>query len=117
LWLAGPPLSGYLAQSRLKSPVEVCVLEAILIAAIVYLLWVNYQLQKRWRALRYCWQVMSDFACEGTKIDDQPDFRWKEAVKRQISFLRRFKVVPLNERQLRHYEVALLDRNIEPPVS
>ena len=79
---------------------------------IVILIVRNYQLEKRWRCLRYWWQSMSDFASERLRENGQLDEAWCEVVKEQIALMGRFGARPLTMADLRQYELALLERGL-----
>lgn len=83
-------------------------------AVIVYLIYRNYQLEKRWRAMRYCWQCMSDFAGHRLKNEDGHDDEWRETVREHARFMRPFGAQPLMPSALELYEEALVERNINP---
>jgi hypothetical protein len=78
-----------------------------------YLLYKNYQLEKRWRCLRYCWHIMSDFAGESARGEDGSwDLGWKEVVNEHKAFLRNFSVDLLSNQQIELYEAALLEHDL-----
>lgn len=77
-----------------------------------YLIYRNYQLEKRWRCMRYCWQSMSDFACERLRSDGQVDEQWQDAVKEQTVLMSHFGASPLTTDGIRVYELALLERSL-----
>jgi hypothetical protein len=79
---------------------------------IAYLIYRNYQLEKRWRCFRYCWQSMSDLAGERLRDGDETDAQWRDAVREQAAFMRRFGASPLSRAELMIYEAALLERNL-----
>ena len=84
----------------------------IAVGALVYLVYRNYQLEKRWRCMRYCWQSMSDFACEKSRGDGHGDEDWCDVVREQTALMARFGVEPLTSDGIRIYELALLERNL-----
>ncbi|MBA4748599.1 MAG: hypothetical protein H2056_07800 [Sphingopyxis sp.] len=86
----------------------------VALAVIAYLLYRNYQLEKRWRALRYCWHCMSDFAGNRLKDDGCPDEDWVQTLREQRTFMLQFGVRPLSTFALDQYEEALVERKIEP---
>ena len=79
---------------------------------VAYLVHRNYQLEKRWRCLRYCWQSMSDFASERLRDEGQIDAEWGDVVKEQIALMARFGAGPLTNENIRVYELALLERDL-----
>lgn len=82
------------------------------LAVIAFLVHRNYQLDKRWRALRYCWYSMSDFAAGRLKQHGEPDEQWLAAMREQAAFMGRFGASPLSSEGVRLYEAALLERNL-----
>ncbi len=82
------------------------------LATVVYLLHRNYQLEKRWRCMRYCWQSMSDFAGERLRDDGQIDEHWRDVVNEQTTLMARFGVKPLTTADIRLYEGARAEREI-----
>lgn len=84
------------------------------LAVIAYLIYRNYQLEKRWRAMRYCWQCMSDLAGHRLKGEEGHDAEWRETVGEHARFMGRFGAQPLSPAALELYEEALVERNIEP---
>ena len=86
----------------------------LLIATLIitYLIYRNYQLEKRWRCFRYCWQSMSDLAGERLREGNETDGQWEDAVREQADFMRRFGGSPLSRAELILYETALLERNL-----
>ncbi len=83
---------------------------ALSIAA--YLFYRNYQLEKRWRCLRYCWISMSDLAAARLMEDGEEDEQWLAAMREQAALMARFGVPPLSSDGIRVYESALLDRGL-----
>jgi hypothetical protein len=91
----------------------VIVIFLLLPVLAIYLIYQNYQLEKKWRCMRYCWHVMSDFAGESTREEDGSwDFEWEEIVNEHRKFMKRFGIDMLSNQQLELYETALLERNI-----
>mgnify|MGYP001208104303 CR=1 FL=1 len=84
----------------------------VALAVICYLVYQNYQLEKRWRCLRYCWQSMSDFAAEKTRIEGDIDEHWLDVSREQIAFMSMFGAKALTSDDIRIYELALLERNM-----
>jgi hypothetical protein len=97
-------------------------LDVVVIAALIsgllitpYLIYRNYQLEKRWRSVRYCWQAMSDFAAELDKEEDgTPGLWWQEVANEHIFFLKAFGVRTLSVNDLHLYESELTWRDIPP---
>jgi len=77
-----------------------------------YLLYRNYQLEKRWRCMRYCWQSMSNFAGERLRDGSQIDKHWRDVLREQTALMANFGAGPLTNEGLRIYEAALLERNL-----
>lgn len=87
-------------------------------ALAAYLVYRNYQLEKRWRSLRYCWHTMSDFAGEALRSPDGDiDAAWTDVVREHQAFMRQFGVPVLAPADLELYEAALLERQIPPLVA
>lgn len=84
----------------------------LVLAVLAFLVHRNYQLEKRWRSLRYCWYSMSDFAAGRLNEDDEPDEQWLAAMREQASFMGRFGVSPLTSDGVQLYEAALLERSL-----
>ncbi|RDE04273.1 hypothetical protein [Sphingomonas aracearum] len=82
------------------------------LAVIAFLVRRNYQLEKRWRSLRYCWYSMSDLAAGRLNQDGEPDEQWLTAMREQAAFMARFGASPLSSEGVRLYEAALLERNV-----
>ncbi len=82
------------------------------LGATAYLLYRNYQLEKRWRCMRYCWQSMSDFAGERLRNDSRFDEHWRDVVTEQTALMARFGARPLTTDDIRVYEAALLERDL-----
>lgn len=82
------------------------------LAVIAFLARRNYQLEKRWRSLRYCWYSMSDLAAGRPNQDGGPDEQWLAAMREQAAFMARFGASPLSSDGVRLYEAALLERNL-----
>lgn len=90
--------------------VVICLLSP---AVVTYLIYQNYQLEKKWRCMRYCWHMMSDFAGNSTREEDGSwDFGWEEVVNEHREFMKIFSIDMLSNQQLKLYESALLERNI-----
>ncbi len=85
---------------------------AAAVSAAAYLIYRNYQLEKRWRCMRYCWQSMSDFAGERLKDGGEVDPWWRDVVKEQVALMGRFGAAPLTTDGVRVYELALLERDL-----
>jgi len=86
----------------------------LLVTALAgYLGYRNYQLDKKWRCLRYCWHTMSDFAGEAMRPSDgELGARWKDVVREHSAFMRWFGILPLSHADLGIYEAALVEREI-----
>lgn len=72
----------------------------------------NYQLEKRWRCLRYSWHCMSDFAGERLRDAGEIDEQWREVVREHSTFMAAFGAPMLTKSALLLYEEALVERNI-----
>lgn len=79
---------------------------------VAYLIYRNYQLEKRWRCLRYCWIAMSDLAATRLMQDGIQDDQWLAAMQEQAALMARFGVAPLSSDGIRVYESALLERHL-----
>lgn len=95
------------------------IISALLFGACIFLVRRNYELEKRWRNLRYCWHMMSDFAGqrlrdEEAEPDCRNDWQWEQVVKEQTSLMKRFGVPSLTDNDIQIYEHALLERHILP---
>ena len=86
----------------------------VAMAAVVFLVRHNYQLEKRWRCMRYCWHSMSDFAGERLREGGEYDQQWRYVVKEQAALMARFGVRPLSSADLRDYEMELIARDLPP---
>lgn len=81
------------------------------VGSIPFLIYRNYQLEKRWRCLRYCWHSMSDYAGESGRLDGELSEQWRKVVTEQMSFMSLFGAHPLTTQGLQLYEEALTERD------
>jgi hypothetical protein len=79
---------------------------------VAYLLYRNYHLEKRWRAVCYCWQAMCDLAFALSLEEGEVKEDWKRTVDEQANFMRRFGAGPMTQQDISTYERALWKRGI-----
>jgi hypothetical protein len=86
---------------------------ASLLALVVAGVWV-FRFWSRWRAMRYCWYMMSDFAASLVFKDsgDEFDHRWRDLLEEHKRLMRQFGTSPMREPDVRRFEAFLAKEGI-----
>ena len=83
-----------------------------LLALVAMAVWA-FRLWSRWRAMRYCWYMMSDFAASLVfKDSEEFDHRWRDLLEEHARFMRQFGTSPMREPDKRRFEAFLAKEGI-----
>ena len=83
-----------------------------LLALVATAAWA-YRLWSRWRAMRYCWHRMSDFAASLVFRDSEEfDHRWRDLLQDHGRLMSQFGTAPMREPEVRRFETFLAKEGI-----